>query len=177
MFRETGHRVSGPFLRYWSERGGLQQFGYPISPALVEPEFGSGRPRLAQYFERNRFEYFPEQAADYQVQLGRLGDDLLGAMGIDWRTLPARGDSPEECLSFSQTGRHLCPPFREYWEQHGGLSMYGLPLTEAFMENGVLVQYFERNRLEHHPEKAGTPFEIELGLLGRDLYSRWSVWP
>jgi hypothetical protein len=28
------------------------------------------------------------------------------------------------------------------------------------------VQYFERNRFEYHPENAGTPFEVLLGLLG-----------
>jgi hypothetical protein len=33
------------------------------------------------------------------------------------------------------------------------------------------VQYFERNRFEHHPEFAGTPDEVQLGLLGSRLYS------
>jgi hypothetical protein len=177
-FAETGHRVSGAFLEYWRENGGLKQFGYPITPEITEPEFGSGRPRTVQYFERNRFEYFGEIAdPNYRVQLGRLGDDLLRTMGIDWRTLPAKNETADDCITFEQTGRHLCPPFREYWEQNGGLSMYGLPLTEAFNENGLLVQYFERNRFEHHPEQAGTPFEIALGLLGRDMFSRWGVWP
>ena len=30
------------------------------------------------------------------------------------------------------------------------------------------VQYFERNRLEHHPERAGTSEEVMLGLLGTE---------
>jgi hypothetical protein len=30
------------------------------------------------------------------------------------------------------------------------------------------VQYFERNRFEWHPEYAGTPSEVLLGLLGVD---------
>ena len=51
--------------------------------------------------------------------------------------------------------------------------MYGMPLTEVYDENGRPVQYFERNRFEYHPEQAGTPYEVQLGLLGRDLYSRW----
>ncbi|MEO8288940.1 MAG: hypothetical protein ABI670_21200, partial [Chloroflexota bacterium] len=33
-----------------------------------------------------------------------------------------------------------------------------------------LVQYFERNRLEYHPENKGTPFEVLLGLLGVQTY-------
>ena len=28
------------------------------------------------------------------------------------------------------------------------------------------MQYFERARLEHHPEHAGTPYEVLLGLMG-----------
>ena len=33
-----------------------------------------------------------------------------------------------------------------------------------------LVQYFERNRLEYHPENKGTPYEVLLGLLGVQTY-------
>src|SRR5207253_4450759 len=32
-----------------------------------------------------------------------------------------------------------------------------------------LVQYFERSRFEYHPENAGTPYEVLLGLLGTQL--------
>jgi hypothetical protein len=37
------------------------------------------------------------------------------------------------------------------------------------MEGGYLVQYFERNRFEYHPENAGNKYEVLLGLLGIDL--------
>src|SRR5207253_1046638 len=56
----------------------------------------------------------------------------------------------------------------------GGLQVYGYPLSEAFMErsktNGkeYLVQYFERFRMELHPEAAGTAYEVQLGLLGAE---------
>jgi hypothetical protein len=32
------------------------------------------------------------------------------------------------------------------------------------------VQYFERARFEYHPENEGTPYEVLLGLLGRDFH-------
>ncbi len=54
--------------------------------------------------------------------------------------------------------------------------MFGYPLSEAFNEKSptdgktYLVQYFERNRLEYHPENQGTPFEVLLGLLGVQTY-------
>ena len=31
------------------------------------------------------------------------------------------------------------------------------------------VQYFERSRMELHPENAGTPYEVLLGMLGTQL--------
>ncbi|HEX8219188.1 MAG TPA: vanomycin resistance protein VanB, partial [Chloroflexia bacterium] len=53
--------------------------------------------------------------------------------------------------------------------------VYGYPISEEISEvsptNGetYLVQYFERNRFEYHPEAAGTPFEVQLGLLGANM--------
>jgi hypothetical protein len=35
-----------------------------------------------------------------------------------------------------------------------------------------MVQYFERNRFEHHPEYAGTPNEVLLGTLGRAFHAQ-----
>jgi hypothetical protein len=32
-----------------------------------------------------------------------------------------------------------------------------------------LAQYFERARFEAHPELAGSPYEVLLGLLGNEL--------
>jgi hypothetical protein len=70
--------------------------------------------------------------------------------------------------------------FLDYWNKHGGLAQFGYPLTEEFFEpistdNKLYrVQYFERARLEHHPENAGTPHEVLLGLLGRELAERKS---
>jgi hypothetical protein len=67
---------------------------------------------------------------------------------------------------------------RDYWQSTGGLTIYGYPISEAFMEvsksdgKSYLVQYFERNRLEYHPENAGTQFEVQLGLLGSELLDK-----
>ena len=50
----------------------------------------------------------------------------------------------------------------------------GYPLTEQYQERNAadgrtyLVQYFERNRFEWHPDLAGTPYEVQLGRLGAE---------
>ncbi|MBA2453251.1 MAG: peptidoglycan hydrolase [Chloroflexia bacterium] len=74
---------------------------------------------------------------------------------------------------FSETGHTLTDQFLRYWESNGGLSRFGYPRTEPFVEydpfvgQSYLVQYFERARFELHPEFAGTEYEVLLGHTGR----------
>lgn len=71
---------------------------------------------------------------------------------------------------FAQTKHSLGNGFKAFWDAHGGLAVFGYPLTEeydTFTDTGrYTVQYFEREWFEYHPEFKGTPYEVELGLLG-----------
>ena len=180
VFAATGHSLRGSFLSFWEAHGGLERFGYPLTEEIVEPEASAGRPRVAQYFERARFEYFPEHAGTpYEVQLGLIGVSILNRFGVDWQNQPKLASAPAECLYFAATGHSLCPPFRARWEALGGLPLLGQPITEPFQatrsDTGqkYTAQYFERARFEYHPEHTGTPYEVQLGLLGRELLTRW----
>jgi uncharacterized protein YkwD len=114
--------------------------------------------------------------------LGRLGADALSRAGRDWMTFP-RAD-PFTPHYFAETGHAIAPQFWGYWSSHGlefdgqagksfqeSLALFGMPLSEAAMEVNptdgklYLTQWFERARFEHHPENAGTPYEVLLGLL------------
>lgn len=84
--------------------------------------------------------------------------------------------SPEELpqtttVYFPQTGHHLSnrAGFLDFWRSRGQVMIFGYPITEEIIEDGRLVQYFERARFEHHPELAGTDWEIQPGLLGNIL--------
>src|SRR5688500_11694528 len=92
--------ISGRFLTYWQQNGGLPVFGYPLTPARLEqtPE-GTF---LTQYFERQRFELHPENAAPYDVLLGRLGAEIFERTQGDWRALPA-GTTRAGCVYFDIT--------------------------------------------------------------------------
>jgi hypothetical protein len=176
FFEQTGHYVRDAFERYWLEGGGLAQFGYPITGELIEPDPATGKARVVQYFERNRFDYFPDLAdTPYVIQLGHLGGVALRSRGVKPDTLPRREAGDPPCLFFAETGHQICPPFRERWEQSGGLPRHGLPLTDAFDEQGRVVQYFERSRFESHPNNP-PDFQVQLGLLGRELYASWGRW-
>lgn len=60
------------------------------------------------------------------------------------------------------------PFFWPYYAEHDGLRVFGLPISQVVVVNGRRVQWFERARLEYWPEYAGTPYEIQPGLLGRE---------
>jgi hypothetical protein len=171
-FSETGQSLRDPFLRYWEGGGGLAIFGFPISAERVE-QAGDGKSYRTQWFERNRFEYHPENRPPYDVQLGLLGVERLARQGIDWRSLQKVGGPPAAgCRYFPETGHSLCPPFRAYWERNGGLAIFGFPISEPFDEDvgggARRVQYFERNRFEEHPELPAA-YRVQLGRLGAEL--------
>jgi hypothetical protein len=120
-----------------------------------------------QYFERNRFEYHPEYAGTInEVLLGLLGRAVTVGRTFD-PPFATIGDANH--VYFPETGHMLGGAFLAYWRAHGGLAIFGYPISEEFAENGYTVQYFERNRFEYHPEYAGTPSEVLLGLLGVDI--------
>lgn len=72
----------------------------------------------------------------------------------------------EDCLYMEVTGHNVCGPFAEYWTANDGLKIFGYPLTESFMLDGIEVQYFERARMEHRPGAWPENGDILLGRLG-----------
>ena len=166
-FPVTGHHVSEPFLSTWRELGGLATFGYPLSEPFEENGL------TVQYFERERFELHPEYAGtEYEVLFGLLGS-WRATGNADPAFYPQPTDSvpsdPATQIFFAETSHFLSNGFKVYWEAHGGLRIFGYPISEEFSEDGFTVQYFERARFEWHPENAGTEYEILLGRLGADM--------
>ncbi len=179
-FRETKHSLAPEFRDYWNANGGLFQFGYPITEAFMDTNPEDFRTYRVQYFERARFESHPEQNdTRFRVQLGRLGVALTAGRNSDrpFIRTPQVADAPERRY-FPETGHTLSDAFKGFWDRSGGVAIYGLPLCEPFEERSVTdgklytVQYFERNRFELHPEYAGTPQEVQLGLLGSETLRR-----
>ena len=73
----------------------------------------------------------------------------------------------EQC--FAETGHCLRGVFRGYWAANGGITRFGLPITDELTEGGLTVLYTERARFEFHPENRGTDNVVLLGLLGKEL--------
>jgi hypothetical protein len=179
-FPETEHSLWDEFRDYWRRFGGLLVFGYPITEARMEDGL------KVQYFERARFEYHPENeklpgfadlpkadALRLVVQLTRLGAPLAEARNFS----PAEPPPPDlgGVRYFPETRHRLGGAFLTFWDAHSGLTNFGYPLSEEVREVSPLdgrtytVQYFERGRLEYHPENAGSPYEVLLGQLGTEM--------
>jgi hypothetical protein len=170
FFPETGFTVPAVFMKFWTAKGGLPIFGYPISEARNEVNPSDKKEYLVQYFERNRFEYHPEFDEENEVLLGLLGAELTSHITF----APGQpSEATETSMYFHETQHSLSEPFLSYWRAYGGLAVFGYPISEPAAEESFTdgktytVQYFQRNRFEHHPENVA-PYDVLLGLLGRD---------
>lgn len=189
VFPETGHRISGRFLQFWRQQGGLAVFGYPLTDQLTE------NGRSVQYFERQRFELHPENQPPYDVQLGRLGAEILPG----WQTQPTATGPAAGCTYFAETRHNVCNQqaqngFLSYWTANGlefdgragksyaeSLALFGLPISEPYQytnSSGVTVQtqWFERARFEWYPNNPNA-YKVQLGRLGAELGSPGSSQP
>jgi hypothetical protein len=107
-----------------------------------------------------------------------LGVLLLAGVGL----LPAQAQPAERC--FAATGYCASGRILEFWEQNGGLPVFGYPITpqrsEEIEGQTLEVQWFERNRLELHPENA-PPYDVLLGRLGVEVLEQrgtdWQSFP
>lgn len=165
-FPQTGHYLADGFLAYWQHFGGLPVFGYPISEEFQQSGI------TVQYFERARFEWHPgSDPARYDVELGLLGDQAAQAQGLLTTApfQPIEAASDQNCTFDTVTDHRLCFGFRAYWQSHGGLLIFGRPISEEFSDptSGLTVQYFERAVFEYHPEKPA-PYQVLLRRLGAE---------
>lgn len=170
-FLESGHTLGGLFRTFWEQNGGVAKLGYPISEELLEKSPLDGQERKVQYFERAVLEHHPENAGTKDVV-------MLAAVGLwvtNGRGLPEAEptENTADKWYFAETKHIVKEAFLRYWQQQGGLATFGYPISEEMPEissaDGKVytVQYFERARFEWHPTFAGTPQEVQLGLIGK----------
>ena len=168
-FGETGHYVCGEFLEFYKTRGGLEIFGYPLTEAFEDPARGL----QVQYFQRARMEWHPQNSASQRLQLGLLVDEL------GYRFPAAR---PNQIPSFNtalqqyfpETGHIVSYAFLKYFREKGGVGIFGYPRSEFMYEDGYIVQYFQRARMEWHPEDRSGP-RMRLTNIGEIYIERFGL--
>jgi len=186
-YADTGHYLYGQFRDYWNGNGGLLQYGFPITK-VFDQQSEDGKSHPTQYLQRAVFEQHAENKGTPFEVLGRR----LSALQTTDRAktdpnFQMVGNPNDGRLWFSQTKHTIGgndasnAALRTFWEKAGNgdiqrsVQIFGYPISEPFDEqnppvpagDGQMhrVQYFERYRLEYHPENAD-PFKVLLGLLG-----------
>ncbi|HLE80585.1 MAG TPA: hypothetical protein VJA25_04755, partial [Dehalococcoidia bacterium] len=81
--------------------------------------------------------------------------------------------SPQEVF-YPITGYSVGGGFLEFFEKRGGVPMFGYPRGREGKDGDKVVQLFQKARFEFFPELAGTPYQVQLGLLGQEAANRWT---
>lgn len=88
---------------------------------------------MVQYFQRARFEYFPQfQGTQYDVQLQLLGDVLT----VPRRPFPTSQavDSGPAVRYFPEVQHTVRDVFLNYFNEKGALERFGYPISEEMQE-------------------------------------------
>jgi hypothetical protein len=145
-FPQTGHSIKGDFYNtYYSVEYPFDVFGFPITGLLQDQTSGG----IVQYFQRARFELHPENPPESRVQWTPIGQYLYIP-----GTAQSSSDDFQNCRIFPETGFQVCMAFRDFFEAKGGVAIFGYPISNLETHDGLIVQYFQRSRLEWHPEQS-----------------------
>ncbi|MGQ9927914.1 MAG: CapA family protein [Chloroflexaceae bacterium] len=171
--------ISGDFAQHYATLGGtvprpltdaLAVLGLPLGPAVIEPAGDCATPVPVLYTERQRLELHAAEPWPF-----RVSGSLLGVESFT-RRYPGVALQPRTDLAAADA--FADPRFRAFYEQFGGLAIFGYPisgpLSEEHPETGapMTVQYFERARFEAAPDAlpdAPLTAQVRLGLLGSEL--------
>jgi len=131
--------------------------------------------RTLQFFQRAVMEYHPEASGTP----GEVVPRLLASDLTQGRAFAPGTAGPSDAVHqfFPQTNHTVSNAFLRFFSSHGGVDVLGYPISEEMPDvlgDGAIhtVQYFQRARMEYHPELAGKSGEVSLGLLGDELLNK-----
>ena len=158
----TGLWVRGEFYAYFRTHCGLEVFGYPLPEEFVDQGL------RVQYFQKARMEWHPENPNPYKVQLGLLAEELK------YRQPPVPEPTPRSRrkVYFPETGHTVSYAFLDFFNKNGGIDIFGYPITEMYFEDGQIVQYFQRLKLQWQPNNATNT--VAVGNLGDAYFQMYS---
>lgn len=188
---ETGQSLDQLFLDLWRNSGGASSFGYPITPEIT---LENGH--IVQYLQYARFEYWPEGDANGQtVHLGKIGEELRPitvqrsliatnqpgeSMALlesarqmkAWLPVEAsKVDTSRDDLVYVEATKHtVSGGFLSFWQNTGGDSYLGNPITEEYQLDGATFQVFERGQLT-----VTTDGEVQLVPVGEILAGKYGL--
>ena len=142
-FPETGHHLSGDYLRTWGRMGGMVTLGPPVSEPTTK--------RFVEYQAfRNgvlyrELDYWLTPPPPGKVNILPVGSTLAArSMGSG---NPRRGD-PSASYWFWETKFGTHTRFWQPFLDGGGVFVFGYPISHLVQDSGKRVQWFQNTRLE-----------------------------
>ena len=149
---------------------------YAAYPQIVHgPDFWAFFGAHQDLISKDKLNLTPQGLAEYrQLWAAEMVSKIYG--GAAPQPIPQPAGTPGSCTGrlFPETGKCVNEPFLSYWNAHGQLPINGYPISDQFsekLEDGktYTVQYFERVRMELHPENS-PPYNVLLGQFGRLIH-------
>lgn len=154
FFNQTRHNVQGDFWRYYQNvKDAKTVLGYPITE-----QFRNKENILVQYFQRARLEI-----KNGQVRLSPLGVQTYKS-GIQLNI-----NNQSACETY-KTGFSVCYAFLDFFKDHGGVALFGDPISPFEYQENRIVQYFQNGRLEWHPSNPESQ-RVVVGNLGSTYFN------
>lgn len=145
---DSNHGYAGPvpvnavdqaFKEFITAHGGQAVFGSQLGDLVHMGDM------VYQYFQNACLIQFPD--GDNPIILAPLG--ALDAPVVERIAPPAPSETTQY---FPVTGHSVVLSFLDFFQQHGGETVFGKPLTEFIQDGDLWVQWFENVRFEWHPE-------------------------
>ena len=141
-FAETGHNLGDSFFATWVAAGGRDILGIPLS----EARFVDGVGQIQQTFETLTLAYDPQLDPASAIQGVPLDSGVVNRSAPESARQPVGWAVGGEF--FAQTGHTLSGALLAFWQQHGGLQLFGMPLSEPFPSGSGMSQAFEKAILD-----------------------------
>jgi len=133
--------VQGEFLKFYhSAPDPTLLYGYPITEQITSKDG-----KTVQYFQRARFELRNNLPEGQRVQPSLLGRETYSPQS------PLNVSSTFACRFYGETNFSICFAFLEFFDKNGGVTQFGYPISSFEYHENMIVQYFEKTRLEWRP--------------------------
>jgi hypothetical protein len=159
---DTGHTVSGLWLKFLREHGDTDNLGYPRTGVIRDPMQQGNM--AVQYFQRLVLEWHPDNPPQYRIQRRLLGDILYPESDPalpptdqppgPYHYFPFNPNAPTGLGHFVADYTRDRQPiyFKQYFDSHGGVDAFGYPKEEPKLRDGLWTQRFQAAVFEYHPE-------------------------